>query len=75
MVKFSNSIDLGLVARVCCASCRSRECEKKEKTNLLALILLSSALGASLLLRLALLQEALRNENIVLSRNGPARSD
>lgn len=75
MVKFSNSIDLGLVASVCCASCRSREGEERGKTDLLALVLLSSALGASLLLRLALLQESLRNENIVLSRDGPARSD
>jgi hypothetical protein len=51
------------------------ECRERGKTDLLALVLLSSALGASLLLRLALLQESLRNENIVLSRDGPARSD
>jgi len=41
--------------------------------GLLLLLLLGSALGASLLLRLALLQESLRNENIVLGRDGPAR--
>jgi hypothetical protein len=45
------------------------------KTNLLALVLLGSALGAGLLLRLALLQESLRDQNIVLGGNGPARSD
>jgi hypothetical protein len=43
--------------------------------GLLLLLLLGGALGASLLLRLALLQESLRNENIVLGRDGPARSD
>ena len=47
----------------------------QRKTNLLALVLLSSALGASLLLRLALLQESLGNENIVLDGDSPARSD
>jgi len=41
--------------------------------GLLLLLLLGSALGAGLLLRLALLQESLRNENIVLSWDGPAR--
>lgn len=43
--------------------------------GLLLLVLLGSALGARLLLRLALLQESLGNENIVLSRDGPARLD
>jgi hypothetical protein len=45
------------------------------ETNLLALVLLGRALGASLLLRLALLEESLRNEDIVLSRDGAAHSD
>jgi len=43
--------------------------------GLLLLVLLGGALGAGLLLRLALLQESLRNEDIVLSGDGPARSD
>jgi hypothetical protein len=75
MVKFSNSIDRSLVARLCCASYRSRGYEERCKTDLLALILLGRTLGAGLLLRLALLQESLRNEDIVLSWDGPARSD
>lgn len=40
-------------------------------THLLLLLNLSGALSAGLLLGLALLQESLRNENIVLSRNRP----
>jgi hypothetical protein len=43
--------------------------------GLLLLVLLGSALGARLFLRLALLQESLGNENIVLGRDGPARLD
>ena len=47
--------------------------ENGERTNLLLLFLLGSALSAGLLLRLALLQESLGNENIVMGRDGSKR--
>lgn len=75
MVNLATALTLGLVARLCCASRRSREMVQGENTNLLLLLLLSRTLSASLLLRLALLQEGLRNEDIVLSGDGPACSD
>lgn len=60
---------------MCCASHRSLEVARQGEANLLLLVLLGSALGARLLLRLALLQESLGNEDIVLGRDGPARLD
>lgn len=43
---------------------------KTEMTNLLLLVSLGGLLGASLLLRLALLQESLGDQDIILGRDG-----
>ncbi len=72
---FSNSIDMCLVAKCVVHHITQWKLNGKASTNLLLLVLLSSALGAGLLLRLALLQESLGNENIVLGRDGSERSE
>jgi hypothetical protein len=45
---------------------------EKEGTNLLLLLNLSLLLSASLLLGLALLEEGLRDQDLLLGRDGPA---
>ena len=67
---FCNSIDLGLVAKGVYASHRYHFLNSTEITNLLALLKLGSLLGASLLLALALLEEGLRHEDLVLGGDG-----
>lgn len=47
----------------------------QKSTNLLALLDLSSLLSASLLLALALLEEGLRDEDLLLGRDGTVHSD
>jgi hypothetical protein len=47
--------------------------KKEGATNLLPLLESSSTLSASLLLRLALLEKGLGNEDVVLGRDGPTR--
>lgn len=67
---FCNSIDLGLVAKWFCASRRLRNIKGVLMTNLLSLLDLSGLLSASLLLALALLQQGLGDENVLLGRDG-----
>lgn len=49
-----------------------KQTDHRIATHLLLLLGSSGFLGASLLLALALLQEGLRNQNLVLSGNGTA---
>lgn len=67
----SGSIDESSRA-VCCASCRKEN--GRENAHLLLLLNLGGALGAGLLLRLALLEKRLGDENVVLGSN-PTSSD
>ena len=67
---FCNSIDLGLVAKGVYASHRYLLLNQMEITNLLALLKLGSLLSASLLLALALLEECLGDEDLVLGGDG-----
>jgi len=57
---------------LCIISLRGRV-RKEGVTNLLLLLKSSSTLSASLLLRLALLEKGLGNEDVVLGRDGPTR--
>ena len=70
---FCNSIDLGLVAKGVYASHRYLLLNQTKITNLLALLKLGSLLSASLLLALALLEEGLGDEDLVLGGNGAVR--
>src|SRR4051812_6256480 len=61
-----------LVAMVCCASCCPLEGGSSSDGNTYSLLLLDLGLtlSAGLLLRLALLQEGLRDQNVVLGGDG-----
>lgn len=73
----SDNIDRSLVAVWCsytsCSRFGERRKEKKKDTNLLTLLELLTADSASLLLALALLEEGLGDEDLVLGGNGAVR--
>lgn len=72
---FSNSIDNCLVARYGMHHVVPRERTRNEGTNLLPVLGLGLLLSASLLLTLALLEEGLGDEDLVLGRDGTVISD
>ena len=77
MVNLSDNIDRSLVAVWCsytsCSRFGERRKGKKKDTNLLTLLELLTADSASLLLALALLEEGLGDEDLVLSGNGAVK--
>jgi len=72
---FSNSIDKCLVARNGMHHVVPRERTEEGWTNLLAVLGLGLLLSASLLLALALLEEGLGDEDLVLGGDGTVTLD